>query len=52
MNRLDDCYCIFYHPTDPARIAELKELTKSPNVYTALRAMQMLRPCETRKETA
>jgi len=52
MNWKNDCYCIFYHPTDPAYRAELLELTKSPNAYTAIRAMEMLKPCETRKETA
>ena len=50
MRVFNDCHCIFYHPTDLEYRAELEALTKSPNAYVAIRAMEMLKPCETRKD--
>ena len=52
---IEDCRCIFFHPRNPARRAELQAIidskpTKRQDVYQLILANRMLGPCETRGE--
>lgn len=52
---VEDCRCIFFHPRDPARRAELQAIIdskpgKRQDVYQLILANRMLGPCETRGE--
>ena len=52
----EDCRCIFFHPRNPARRAELQAIIdnhkpgKPREAYQIILAHRMLGPCETRGE--